>query len=371
MKKAGLIAILSFIIAIFLFNSCKKEYSCEGCRDSSLPPVANAGRDTMISLPVDSILLDGSGSTDPDGSISSYQWREIMGPSTSNLRSPDAVQSIAATLKKGVYEFELKVTDNSGLSDLDTVKITINDMMQANRPPIANAGADQIITLPDNSVNLDGSKSSDPDNNIVNYQWVKISGPTSFTIANAAGVATQVTNLTEGIYEFELKVTDVAGLSDIDTIRIEVKTQSNEQNLIDAIFYWAEPTGTVNFIINNETSIWIEWSYGADYLKLVTIKLDTLSDFLAGVWCPNCLPDCYAPYYASIWGDKDIVTFNLPPGTYNWTAETTLNVFPLEPSNNPSVTPEFFYYFNTIHKTKGTLTVNPGDSCVIQKIVFQ
>ena len=68
---------------------------------------------------------------------------------------------------------------------------------KTNRPPVANAGADQVITLPTNSVNLNGS-ATDPDNNITSYQWTKISGPSSFTIANPNAVQTQVTNLVEG-----------------------------------------------------------------------------------------------------------------------------------------------------------------------------
>ena len=65
---------------------------------------------------------------------------------------------------------------------------------------------------------LDGSASTDPDNNIVSYAWTKISGPSSFNIVNVNAVQTQVSNLTEGIYQFELKVTDAGGLIDRDTM---------------------------------------------------------------------------------------------------------------------------------------------------------
>lgn len=370
MKKLLVLILAMSVVEAVIFYSCQKEISCEGCKATNKPPVANAGRDTSITLPVNSIQLDGSNSTDPDGAITTYLWRKISGPAFFNLKNPNTAQSTVDSLKKGVYQFELKVTDNSGLSDLDTVTITVNDVLQFNRPPVANAGADQTITLPVNSVNLDGSKSSDPDNNIVSYLWTKISGTASLTIANDTAVQTQITNLTEGIYEFELKVTDAGGLSDKDTVKVEVKPQANQQNLKDVIFYWTEPTGTVQFSTPTFTSQWMEWDYQGSYLKLVSIKLDTLSDYLAGVWCQNCVPDCLAPYYASIWGDKNIVTFQLPPGTYNWSAEITLNVFPLGPSNNPYVTQQFFDYFATTHKTNGTVTVNPGDSCIIQKIVF-
>jgi hypothetical protein len=63
--------------------------------------------------------------------------------------------------------------------------VVVKKPFQSNRPPVANAGADQTVTLPTNTVNLDGSASADPDNNITNYAWTKISGPPSFNIANA------------------------------------------------------------------------------------------------------------------------------------------------------------------------------------------
>ena len=90
------------------------------------------------------------------------------------------------------------------------------------RPPVANAGFDQTITLPTNTVALDGSASTDPNNDITSYLWTKISGPSSFTIANANAAQTQVTNLIEGVYEFELKVTDARGLIDKDIVQVTV-----------------------------------------------------------------------------------------------------------------------------------------------------
>jgi uncharacterized protein YcnI len=102
-----------------------------------------------------------------------------------------------------------------------------------NRTPVANAGTDQTITLPANSITLDGNGSSDPDNNIVSYLWAKISGPTSVNIANANSATTQATTLIEGIYQFELKVIDTSGLFAMDTVQITVasSTISNGNNI--------------------------------------------------------------------------------------------------------------------------------------------
>jgi len=91
----------------------------------------------------------------------------------------------------------------------------------SNHPPVANAGPDQTIILP-NTIILDGIGSTDPDNNIADYLWTKIAGPASFNIVNANSLQSQVTNLVEGIYQFELKVTDAEGLFSLDTIVVSV-----------------------------------------------------------------------------------------------------------------------------------------------------
>jgi len=226
MKKIIYIGLNLFVVAATILSACKKETSCVGCKENNKPPTAIAGPDQVITLPPDSILLDGSSSSDPDGTISEWLWTKISGPASFNIRNSTTAKTVVKNLAKGVYQFELKVTDNGGLSAKDTMQIIVNDASQPNRPPIANAGTDQIITLPTNTSILDGSSSTDPDNNIISYLWTKISGPSSFNIANASIVQTQVNNLIEGVYQFELKVTDAGGLFSKDTMMVTINTQS-------------------------------------------------------------------------------------------------------------------------------------------------
>jgi hypothetical protein len=122
----------------------------------------------------------------------------------------------------GIYQFELKVTDNEGSFASDTVTITVYNPNPDNHAPLANAGQDLTIVLPANTVMLDGSKSLDSDNNIVAYAWSRISGPSSFYFTNADTAQTLVSSLVEGVYQFELKVTDDGGLKDRDTMEITV-----------------------------------------------------------------------------------------------------------------------------------------------------
>jgi hypothetical protein len=222
MKKIFYASSLIFSFAwALLFISCKKEKSCEGCRKNNKPPTAVAGPDQVITLPTDSISLDGSSSNDPDGTISNWLWKKISGPAFFTIDNALASRINVKNLTAGVYQFELTVKDNGGLESKDTMQVMVDDP-RINQPPIANAGADQTITLPVNNTTIDGSNSTDPDNNIGSYSWTKITGPASFSIVNANTVQTQVTNLVVGIYQFELKVTDAGGLFSKDTVQITV-----------------------------------------------------------------------------------------------------------------------------------------------------
>lgn len=225
MKNISILLITLLQTGIVILVSCKKEASCEGCKENNKPPIAIAGPDQVITLPTDSVSLDGSASSDPDGTISNWLWTKVSGPASFTINNSSVPNTVVKNLIKGGYQFELKVTDNGGLVAKDTVQIIVNDPSQPNRPPVANAGVDQTITLPANSSTVDGSGSTDPDNNIISYAWTKISGPSSFNIVNANTVQTQITNLIQGTYQFELKVTDAGGLFSKDTMQVTVNAQ--------------------------------------------------------------------------------------------------------------------------------------------------
>jgi 5-hydroxyisourate hydrolase-like protein (transthyretin family)/predicted esterase len=90
-----------------------------------------------------------------------------------------------------------------------------------NQPPTANAGANQTITLPTNSVTLTGS-GSDADGTIVSYAWTKVSGPAGGMITTPSQASTTVTNLAEGSYVFRLTVTDNSGATATSDVTITV-----------------------------------------------------------------------------------------------------------------------------------------------------
>ncbi len=70
------------LTSILFYLSCKKETLCKSCIDGNHPPFAIAGLDQVITLPTDSISLDGRSSSDPDGTISEWLWTHIAGPAS-------------------------------------------------------------------------------------------------------------------------------------------------------------------------------------------------------------------------------------------------------------------------------------------------
>ena len=142
MRKIAPNLFIISVAGIIFILSCKKERSCEGCIDGNKPPIAIAGPDQAITLPSDSILLDGSASNDPDGTISEWLWKKISGPASLNIVNATSAKAIVRNPDTGVYHYELIVTDNGNLSATDTVQIVVTDRGRPNRPPAANAGTD-------------------------------------------------------------------------------------------------------------------------------------------------------------------------------------------------------------------------------------
>ncbi|PYU53050.1 MAG: hypothetical protein DMG48_02070 [Acidobacteria bacterium] len=168
------------------------------------PPVADAGMDQTVDSTGPggtSVQLDGSKSSDPDQDVLSFVWKDEAG----NVVGTTAV--VQLTLPVGMHTFTLTVTDPGGLSSMASTVITV---VAVNHPPMANAGPNQTVNATGpggTSVQLDGSKSSDPDGDVLSSVWKDGAG-------NVVGT-TAVVQLTlpVGAHTFTLTVTDPGGLS--------------------------------------------------------------------------------------------------------------------------------------------------------------
>ncbi|HWJ27805.1 MAG TPA: PKD domain-containing protein, partial [Flavisolibacter sp.] len=194
------------------------------------PPVVNAGNDIVITLPINTIKLAGTGS-DSDGVISKYTWTKVSGPQQYSIVSSTTDTTTVTALIAGDYIFRLTVTDNAGSTAFDEVKVTVKPA--PNKIPVANAGADIEITLPVDSATLNGS-GIDSDGVISQYKWSKVSGPVSSSIKDVLNHLTTVSTLMEGTYVFRLTVTDNAGDSAYDDIKVIVHPKPNQIPLVNS-----------------------------------------------------------------------------------------------------------------------------------------
>jgi len=102
-------------------------------------PAASAGEDRTIFYTNPTTTLDGTNSVDGNGTITSYSWSKVSGPSTYNLTSGGWLIANASNLVQGTYGFELSVTDNDGNTAKDTVYVNVQ------APPTVNAGTNQQV----------------------------------------------------------------------------------------------------------------------------------------------------------------------------------------------------------------------------------
>jgi len=93
-------------------------------------------------------------------------------------------------------------------------------------PPIANAGDDLLIILPETTAILNGDQSQDDDTNTLNFYWEQIYGPTIVIFSDQYTDNPEISELVEGTYKFKLTVNDGEHFS-IDYVYIFVSSTSD------------------------------------------------------------------------------------------------------------------------------------------------
>jgi PKD repeat protein len=143
------------------------------------------------------VSVDGSDSTDPDGTLSSYSWS--WGDGTANGSGKTASHTYASS---GTYTIKLTVTDNDGATDTTSRSLTVT---LPNQAPTAEFSS----SVSDLKVSVDGSDSSDPDGSISSYAWSWGDGS-----ADGSGKTASHTYGSSGTYTIKLTVTDDDGATD-------------------------------------------------------------------------------------------------------------------------------------------------------------
>ncbi|HJX28489.1 MAG TPA: RHS repeat-associated core domain-containing protein [Thermoanaerobaculia bacterium] len=186
------------------------------------PPVVDAGSDQTletVEMPVPT-ELHGTVTDDalPRGSAVTITWSVIDGPGAVTFADVQAAVTTASFDIPGVYALRLTANDTE-FTVTDDLIVTV----LKNEAPVVDAGPDETITLPTDTVTLAGTASDDglPTGSTLAVTWTKVSGPGEVTFADAASAATSAIFTVDGEYVLELTATD-GQLSGNDTITITV-----------------------------------------------------------------------------------------------------------------------------------------------------
>jgi len=223
-------------------SACDEGPQCKSgkCEDNTCAfnniPVANAGVSRMVPVG-EEVVLDGSGSNDPDGEALSFHWELLQLPegSVTLLDNDAAVGPRFVADVPGLFVVRLTVNDGFIGSIPATIGILSSDdagqlrpddepctadaecisqfcfegACKTNEAPVAEGGAGQLVQV-GTTVTLDGSNSYDPEQLPLTYTWAVNDAPegSAATISDPAAVSPEFTPDIEGIYLVRLVVND-------------------------------------------------------------------------------------------------------------------------------------------------------------------
>ena len=180
-------------------------------------PIANAGITQNVSLGFVGgvasklVTLDGTGSSDPNNNPLTFSWT-LTKPagSAAVLSSAISPKPTFTADVVGTYTATLLVKDDANLESKASSVVTIVASI-SNSAPVANAGAKQFVVFGSSStVTLDGTYSTDADNDQLTYKWTLLQKPSSSTAVLSSTTATRPTFKADlvGDYVAQLIVND-------------------------------------------------------------------------------------------------------------------------------------------------------------------
>ena len=198
--------------------------------ETNQPPVAEPGGPYTATQGT-AFQLDGTGSSDPDGSVTRYDWDFGDG----NLGSDAGPTPDHTYQSTGTFTIRLTVTDDQGATGSDTTTVTVADT-GGNQSPTADPGGPYTATVGE-ALTLDGSGSSDSDGSVTRYDWEFGDG----TSAENAGATPTHTYESSGTFTVTLTVTDDSGATDEAGTSVSVSGDGSGPNVL---VRWVAADGT-------------------------------------------------------------------------------------------------------------------------------
>jgi uncharacterized protein YdeI (BOF family) len=181
-------------------------------------PVAKAGANQSVEEGA-IFSLDGSASSDPDKNPLTFQWTSAAGITLSSTTAVKPTFTAPEVKENTKFVFSLIVSDGMGESQVEQIEVTV---LNVNKVPVANCGVDQTGNE-GTTVTLDGSLSSDPDEDPLKYKWTAPAGImlSSTNAAKPTFTAPEVKKDT--ILTFTLVVNDGTVDSEAKSVKVSVK----------------------------------------------------------------------------------------------------------------------------------------------------
>ncbi|XP_056448315.1 dyslexia-associated protein KIAA0319 homolog [Gadus chalcogrammus] len=201
-------------------------------RRLNLGPTAVAGPDRKLVLPVSSVTLDGRDSSD-DRAVVQYHWEATSGRPGLKMEGVDRAVATATGLRVGRYTFRLTVSDQQGATDSAVLTVRVEEARLP--PPVAHASGSHALTLPNSSLVLRGSV-TDGDQSQVTFLWARDSqSPAAGDVLYGSQTqpSLHLSNLVEGTYLFQLRVTDAQGRGSTATATVEVRPDPAAREEVD------------------------------------------------------------------------------------------------------------------------------------------
>jgi hypothetical protein len=215
-KAFGLLGLSESDVAVWIYN-----------KDASPVVAISAPANGAIYHALDKVTFTST-VTDPDGPAPlSVSYYSVSADEASPTKLGDGTGSdykleyqVPSGTAPGAYTVRAIATDGRGASGNADVNITI-----ANQAPVANAGPDSQILMPANSVQLNGTGSSDPDGNAASLKYEWSGAGVTFVNGTTATPTAQFANT--GTYTITLKVTDqgTPALSSTDQVIVTVNAK--------------------------------------------------------------------------------------------------------------------------------------------------
>jgi chitinase len=316
-----------------------------------LSPIANAGPD-LSAFPNQVITLDGSGSSSPSGGPLDFHWRVTQSAGQHELSGENRDFASFISAVEGTFEIELEVKDENGGAATDAMTVRVRSTSGS---PIADAGPDQNVDV-GAAVQLDGSRSSDPDGDPLTYQWSLFGVPDGSRVMldDAIAVRSSFVPDVEGEYLVSLSVYDgawssadevliraLAPISDGSVTPLDFRVTDAEQSraLGRLVFVSAESRKLVIYDPDTETS------------QDVALNLD-----------PTCLSVSPDGLFAAVGHDANVSYVDLSAGMLVSTISVSIPVAEIVLGDNGYVYAHGDVYdgFRSIEIASQTVTESPG-----------